>query len=143
MFTLANDDVMVQLMPTDSQGLAERLRDLREKQGLSMSEIARRARISKAYLSQLEHGESTQPSYDVLTRIAVALGSSPDYLAGRSSGQTTESGALPAALRAFADQTSLPEGDVTMLAHIHYRGKVPRNAEDWAHIYETIKRTIR
>jgi transcriptional regulator with XRE-family HTH domain len=108
-----------------------------------MSEIARRARISKAYLSQLEHGESSQPSYDVLGRLAVALGSSPDYLAGGSSGQTSGSAALPASLRAFADQSSLPEADVSMLAHIHYRGKLPRNAEDWAHIYETIKRTIR
>jgi len=130
-------------MASDSRGLATRLKGLREKQGLSMSEIARRARISKAYLSQLEHGESSQPSYDVLGRLAVALGSSPDYLAGGSSGHALEPSALPASLRAFADQSSLPEADVSMLAHIHYRGKLPQNAEDWAHIYETIKRTIR
>src|SRR5207249_6665764 len=63
--------------------LAQRLTRLRERQELSLSEVARRAQISKAYLSQLEHGESKQPSYEVLDRLATALAASVEDLTGR------------------------------------------------------------
>jgi transcriptional regulator with XRE-family HTH domain len=124
--------------------LGERLRELRVRQALSLSEVARRAQISKAYLSQLEHGESTQPSYEVLVRLATALGSGVSELTGRPAvWEPNESGPLPTSLRAFAEQVDLPDTDVSMLSKIHFRGKQPKVPEDWAHIYETIKRTIR
>jgi transcriptional regulator with XRE-family HTH domain len=130
--------------PDMAERLAERLTRLREKQGLSLSEVARRAQISKAYLSQLERGESRQPSYDVLDRLATALGASVEDLAGRrGSWDPSEHEPVPASLRAFATQSGLPHVDVEMLAKIHYRGKRPRDPADWAHLYETIKRTIR
>jgi transcriptional regulator with XRE-family HTH domain len=123
--------------------LADRLRDLRVRQELSLSEVARRARISKAYLSQLERGESTQPSYDVLVRLATALGATPQALAGADAPPAGIDDKFPAPLRAFAARTEIPDVDISMLSHIHYRGKQPATAEDWAHIYETITRTIR
>jgi transcriptional regulator with XRE-family HTH domain len=127
-----------------ANGLAERLARLREKQGISLSEVARRAQISKAYLSQLERGESKQPSYEVLGRLATALGSSAEELIGRrGSWDPSEHEPVPASLRAFATQSGLPDVDIQMLAKIHYRGKRPRDPGDWAHLYETIKRTIR
>lgn len=131
--------------PVESPGtikLAHRLRQSRVAQGLTLSEIARRARISKAYLSQLERAESTQPSYEVLGRLATALGTTPEALISGSPARLSEE-QLPAALRDFASRSEIPEVDVSMLAHIHYRGKQPATADDWAHIYETIKRTIR
>ena len=134
---------MITRMDRDIGGLGRRLKDLREGQELSLSEVARRAHISKAYLSQLERGESTQPSYDILVRLATALATSPDKLAGLPSGWHPEGEKVPAPLRTFADRSALPEVDVSMLAQIHFRGKQPRSADDWAHIYETIKRTIR
>lgn len=124
--------------------LAHRLATLRDNQGVSLSEIARRAQISKAYLSQLERGESTQPSYEVLERIATALGVHVEDLTGRrGSWDPAELEPVPPSLRAFATQSGLPDVDVEMLARIHYRGKRPRDPDDWAHLYETIKRTIR
>jgi transcriptional regulator with XRE-family HTH domain len=127
-----------------AERLAERLAQLREKQVLSLSEVARRAQISKAYLSQLEHGESKQPSYEVLDRLATALGTSMELLTGRSgSWDPSVHEPVPPSLRAFATQLGLPNVDVEMLAKIHYRGKRPRDPADWAHLYETIKRTIR
>jgi transcriptional regulator with XRE-family HTH domain len=129
---------------TAGAGLADRLNGLRVREALSLSEVARRARISKAYLSQLERGESTQPSYDVLLRLATALGTTPQALAGGSLPVPSSSdGSLPETLRDFAARSEIPDVDVSMLANIHYRGKQPATAEDWAHIYETIKRTIR
>ena len=126
----------------DSMG--SRLRDARTAQSLSLTEVATRAGISKAYLSQLEHGASTTPSHDVLRRLATALGTSIADLTGTSeTWQPTEADKLPASLRAFARGAAIPEADVEMLAGIHYRGKQPGEPDDWAHIYETIKRTVR
>lgn len=141
MFDKTNDRRYVGGMP---EPLAERLTRLREQQALSLSEVARRARISKAYLSQLEHGESKQPSYAVLDRLATALAASVDDLTGREgSWDPSQHEPVPVSLRTFASESGLPEVDIEMLSKIHYRGKRPTDPEDWAHLYETIKRTIR
>ena len=124
--------------------LGSRLHDARTAQSLSLTEVATRAGISKAYLSQLEHGASTTPSHEVLRRLATALGTSIADLTGTSeTWQPREADRLPASLRAFARGANIPETDVEMLASIHYRGKQPGEPDDWAHIYETIKRTVR
>lgn len=129
---------------TTNDSMGSRLRDARTAQSLSLTEVATRAGISKAYLSQLEHGASTTPSHDVLRRLATALGTSIADLTGTSeTWQPTEADKLPASLRAFARGAAIPEADVEMLAGIHYRGKQPGEPDDWAHIYETIKRTVR
>lgn len=52
--------------------LGANLRELREKQGLSLRELERRANINNAYLSQLERGEVAQPTPSMLGRIAEA-----------------------------------------------------------------------
>lgn len=127
-----------------NDSLGSRLRDARTAQSLSLTEVATRAGISKAYLSQLEHGASTTPSHDVVRRLATALGASIAGLTGISeTWQPSEVDKLPASLRAFAHRAAIPESEVEMLAGIHYRGKQPGEADDWAHIYETIKRTVR
>ena len=50
------------------------LKALREKKGLSQTEIARRAGVTRFYVSQLESGLRKNPSLPVLKRIAKALG---------------------------------------------------------------------
>lgn len=125
--------------------LAKSLKKHRLEAQLSLSEVARRAQISKAYLSQLEHGDSKQPSYSVLARIATALGVSVAELTGGEppSRNWNEADRVPSSLRRFAEEADIPSGDVKMLSTIHFRGRRPREASDWAHIYETIKRTVR
>lgn len=56
--------------------LAEKLRKLRDDRGLSLDEVAKKAKISKTYLWELERDTdgSKKPSADVLLRIANALG---------------------------------------------------------------------
>ena len=126
------------------QSLASRLRRLREEQGLSLSEVARRAQVSKAYVSQLERGGSKEPSYSIVTRLATALGTTAQHLTGQPNAwDPTEFQTVPPSLRSFAERSGLPDVDLTMLAKIHFRGKRPKLPEDWAHLYETIKRTIR
>jgi XRE family transcriptional regulator of biofilm formation len=49
------------------------IRALRERQGMTLRELARRAEIAHPYLSNLEREKQKNPSLDVLTRIARAL----------------------------------------------------------------------
>ena len=55
------------------------IRALREKAGLSMRELARRARVSQPFLSQIERGVSA-PSMITTYRLAEALGELPGAL---------------------------------------------------------------
>jgi transcriptional regulator with XRE-family HTH domain len=52
--------------------VAKVLRELREKRGLSMTELAARAGLSRAMISFIEH-ELRNPTLDTLLRIAAVL----------------------------------------------------------------------
>jgi transcriptional regulator with XRE-family HTH domain len=55
------------------QGLARRIRALRERRGLTQEDFAARCGISVSFASLLERGERS-PSYDTLLQVAAALG---------------------------------------------------------------------
>ncbi len=57
--------------------LYRRIRTLRVRQGMTGTELARRAGVSPSYVSLIEHGEKT-PSEDVAVRLARALGEQED-----------------------------------------------------------------
>jgi transcriptional regulator with XRE-family HTH domain len=61
--------------------IGKRILNERKEHGLSQSEVAKKAGITPAALSQIEKGTRT-PTTPVLYRIANALGVSMDYLAG-------------------------------------------------------------
>ena len=63
--------------------LGERLKALRADRGWSQRELARRAQVRHALLSELETGKKADTTGAVLTRLAQALGVSIDYLVGR------------------------------------------------------------
>jgi transcriptional regulator with XRE-family HTH domain len=50
------------------------LRSIRARQGLTQEVVAKRARLTIPYLSQLETGARRNPSLPVLRRLAKALG---------------------------------------------------------------------
>ncbi len=50
------------------------LKTLRNEQGMTQDEVARRANVTKPYVSQLETGVRKNPSLPVLKRLAKALG---------------------------------------------------------------------
>src|SRR5688500_15849465 len=59
---------------TDSaMSLAENIRRLRLQKQLTQPALAERAGVSKGYVYSLESGETTNPSLDVLMKIAHAL----------------------------------------------------------------------
>lgn len=61
--------------------LGDRIREMREDQGLNQSELAERVGTSQSTISQLEKGKRN-PSYRTLQSVADALGVSVSYLLG-------------------------------------------------------------
>lgn len=58
--------------------LGEQLRKVRQARGLSVSEVARRAGIDRRHLGKIEGGEIPSPGVETVSRIARALGTSPE-----------------------------------------------------------------
>lgn len=53
--------------------MSEKIKMYRERLGLTQSELARRAKVNRAYLNQIEN-ERLEPGLSVLSRIAKVLG---------------------------------------------------------------------
>ena len=129
----------------ERRDLAARLRSLRQERGISVSELARRAKLSKGYVSQLEREGTHNPSVEALQGIATALGlSMPEVLGARSEPPT----GLPKGLEEFVARAAgqgryLAAEDVEMLLSIRYRGRQPETEADWAYLFETIQRVVK
>jgi len=54
--------------------IGEQIRDLRERQGMTLTELARRSRISKGYLLEIERNKKMHPSLANVERIVSELG---------------------------------------------------------------------
>ena len=54
--------------------LAVRLRQMRERQGLSLTDLSERSGMTRAAISKLENGWNLNPTLDTLFRYAAALG---------------------------------------------------------------------
>lgn len=115
------------------------IRRFRSERGLSLSELARRANISKGYISNLEREDANaRPSGETLYALAEALGVTMSDLLGRKL-LVAQGQQVPPGLRELAEAEDIPETDVAMLAGIKFRGEQPRSMERWRHIYEAIR----
>jgi len=116
---------------------------MRTRKGLTLTELATEAGISKAYLSQIENGQVSKPSAQTLYRISRVLGTSVAALLGEITHDGERRVRIPKALDEFAQEQQLDEDDVQMLARIRFRGRQPRTADDWRFLYEALKRSTR
>lgn len=126
--------------------LADQIRSRRLEKGLSLSQLARLAKVSKAYLSQLENNpDGPRPSADVLYRIAFALETTiGDLLERGPSGLAEQPMSIPPSLMEYAASANLSQEDIAMLARIKHRGQQPNlKPGDWRFLYESIQRIIR
>ena len=64
--------------------LYKKIRELRNKKGLSQEKLARLADVSYNTIVKIESGESKNPTFQTMVGIAKALGVSLDQLADRS-----------------------------------------------------------
>ena len=118
----------------------ERLKRRRAERGWTAAELARRAGVSRAYLSRLEAGKTVRPSAAILERLAGALGTTVADL--REQDLPPAERGVSEALRAFAAEAGLSAEDVAMLAGIRLRGRQPATAEDWRFVFEAIRRSL-
>jgi transcriptional regulator with XRE-family HTH domain len=63
-----------------SRPLRLRIRELRDAKGWSQDELARRAQVRQATISNFERGKTRSVDLDVLDRIATALRVDPAFL---------------------------------------------------------------
>jgi transcriptional regulator with XRE-family HTH domain len=126
---------------TTKESVGSRIKRYREEKGMSATELADAAGISKSYLSELESkaGSEKVPTGEKLYDIAAALGVTMSDLLGRKVITTPDNGAIPASLAELKQRYGVPQADVDMLAQIQFRGDRPRTAERWYFILEAIK----
>ena len=124
--------------PEEPVGL--RIKRFRTERGMTATELANAAGVSKSYLSALENGDGThrRPSAKTLYSLASAMGVAMSDLLGRPI-ITQATGERPDSLMAFARQRGLPETDIEMLASIRFRGEQPKTADRWSFIYDAIR----
>jgi transcriptional regulator with XRE-family HTH domain len=116
---------------------------------LSQPDLAEITGLSKGYIYMLESGEMTNPSLDKLFKISEALDCTIADLAGEPKTMVREDAPwdIPPALQEFAKRKrregdALKDEELKSLAHMQYRGKRPQTVEDWAYVYEFLKRTL-
>lgn len=127
--------------------IGEKLQELRRLKSMSMTELASVAEVSKSYLWELETGKQTNPSLEVLQRLAEAL----DVTIGELLGTPAVRAAIPAQdaspdagldefLRDRKRQgVAVPEKDVQVLMQVQAREGRRRSKEDWAFFYRSWK----
>ena len=123
--------------------LGEQIRRIRESRGLNLTGLAKRCRISKAYLSQLENGHSSRPSAEFIIRICRALGCSVEAVLGARELEPAMTGlaGVPVSLRTLAREEKLDTEAVVMLSQISYDGRQPTSVEAWRIILEAIRKS--
>jgi XRE family transcriptional regulator, master regulator for biofilm formation len=118
--------------------IGDKIKELREKKGWTVTQLAETSEVSKAYISQLENIPDKKVSADILFKIATALGTTMGVLMGKEV-PISKSADIPRGLRMFAENNNLTQEEVEMLAGIKYRGKQPQTEKDWGFVYNTIK----
>ena len=118
--------------------IGERVRNQRRDLGLSQTELANKAKISRTYLSLIERGEADNISFSILSQLALALGTSPSALTGEGGSEVV----LSPSLRQFALEDGLDLEEVISLSGLALRGKEPQTAEDWRKLYLAIANAL-
>jgi len=126
-------------VPSSPEQFGERLRGERDKAGLSLAQLAQATGISKPYLVRLET-QPSNPSLELLARLAEALDITIADLLGGPRYRIDENIQVTPLLRAFADEAGLSSAEVRTLASIKFRkGDEPRSTERWEYIYNSLR----
>jgi len=148
----------------DVQLIGERLLQLRELRGLSVSAVASQANVAKSYVAKLERGEVDNPGLATLDSIATALKTTLSQLFAPATGSHKRSrwsavvdpleverlrATMPESLQRFLRELEDSEGArvssdiVRSLALLQFRGKRPERVEDWRFVYQAVARSLR
>ena len=106
---------------------------------MNQAQLADKAALSPAYISELESGTATRPSGHVLLQLANALDVTIADLVDQKPKGPAAPATIPASLTEFAKQRKLKRPDIEMLASIRFRGEPPKSPRRWEMIYDTIR----
>src|SRR5437016_2994239 len=96
--------------------LGDRIRDCRQARGWRLKDLAKQARVSEGFLSDLENNKQKNVGVDYLRAIASALDVSLHYLTtGRTAAPNVAEVQLPTSLIDFAKEEQLTINQTMML----------------------------
>jgi transcriptional regulator with XRE-family HTH domain len=121
----------------DAKELGLQVQAKRKEKGMSQTELAEFAGVSRNYISLIERGEAHNISLRVINQLAVALGASPAELTGEISMVM-----IPPSLRELGIQNNLSYEVVDKLARIPRRGKEPKTVKEWQELYRAISQFV-
>ena len=133
----------------EPQSVGERLRYVREQQGLSLDRLADKSGVSKSFLSGVENNKSGISGENLL-KVANALGASLDYLLrGQPTSGTKESRSveIPSELGELAEERQLTYGETVALLEVNQSlvarrrrtGQAHMSKDDWEKLYEGVR----
>ncbi len=108
----------------------------RKDMGLSQEELARKANLSRNYVSLIERGEAQNVSMRIISQIAVVLGTTPGELIEQTD---QDDRLIQPALRQLALAEGLSYETVDRLARLPRRGQEPKTVDDWRKLYVLIR----
>ena len=143
------------------RGQPAALRAACQREGLTQADLAKKAGISRPYMSSIEQGSAAQLSLRVAwtlcdalrLRAPVDLGLRPVEVEGvelegveLDDTEVEDRGraepGVPPSLEAFAEAEGLGPADIQMLAGITYRGRRPSAPWQWRVIYRVIAASL-
>jgi len=134
-------------MPT----VGERIREIREKRGMTQDKLAEAAGLSKSFLSEVENDKSNISSR-ILLRIANELGASMDYLLDGTVKEALEREpvVIPSALSKYAEKVNLTYAETRELLDAHNSVIARRSSrslkeftvDDWKRLHTAIKKVF-
>jgi transcriptional regulator with XRE-family HTH domain len=129
--------------------VGDRIREIRDKRGISQDRLAAEADLSKSFLSEVEN-DKRNISSQALLRIAKILGASVDYLltGNVKEKKLTQPVVIPpelsqaaAELRlSFAETIELLEAHGSVVGRRTTRSMKTLTTEDWKELHKTIKK---
>lgn len=129
----------------------ERIREIRDKRGMTQDQLANQAKISKSFLSEIENNKRNVSS-QALLRIAKILGASVDYLLTGESKESPEKGpiTIPPELSRAAEELQLTfnqtvdllEAQRSIVARRAQKSVKNLSVEDWKELHKTLKRVF-
>ena len=127
------------------------IKKYRELKDYSLSDLAEKAGVSKAFLWEIEQGNSKRPGAEVLFKIATALNVTIADLMGKRPPQVEQDKIEPVinqGLREFIEErkrqnSPLDQEEIRSLAYVQFRGVRPQTKDDWEIVYLTLKKSTR
>jgi transcriptional regulator with XRE-family HTH domain len=123
--------------------LKDRLREIRQKRGVTLLQVAEAVKLSVSYLSDLERGR-TKPSLDTLERLAAYYEMSvADLVSGIEGWGTHSIEGLAPGIIALLEKKEIDEREAQDLNRIELRGKRPQTEEEWRILYQNLQFIMR